>query len=328
MSSQKQPATLVSREVIRRQRPSIDVTTSALTYAADVALSLEPLLAQGLPEGATMPDTEVLQLSVGNLVTLYEDAMESADDAHFTSNSELNRLRLVRDDTHDRLYPKLAEIRDTFDAAYGVGTCQRILGIGVRIPKDPLTVRRMTARVVARLTAVDFEPPPRRDDGIAVDIAAWVAALSPDLELLKSSLGGIARAKRQVVRTQEAKNQAVEEFERIYGRCSRFLEALYDVAGRDYLALRLRPSSHSKGKPSDDDSSSGGSSNQGGSSGEGDPSNDGRTSTEGDSQTEPPPDDSTPSDESTSGDDSSPDDPAPDEPSADDPALRPPADNH
>ncbi len=115
----------------------------------------------------------------------------------------------------------------------------------------------MTARIVQRLTAPGFLPPPRRDDGVAVDIATWVAALSPDLEQLTVSLLNISEAHREVVRTQEAKNRAVEEFERIYGRCSRFLEALYEVAGRDYLAQRLRPSSGgSKPKPqtSEDDS--------------------------------------------------------------------------
>ncbi len=241
MPIQKRLATQVSLTVIRQQRPSEDVETSALTNADDVAASLEPFLIQGLPEGASLPDLALFQVILGTIVGRHADAMEAADEANFAALSRLNHLRLVRDSLIGIVLPKLLDFRDTFDVTYGPNTCQRILGLGIGIPRDALTVRRLTDRVVSRLTAPDFELPPQRSEGVKVDPVTWVAEVSPSLGGLRTTMTSVSEAKRLADRTLEAKNAAVETYNNSYSWCTSLLETFYRMGGREHLADRLRP---------------------------------------------------------------------------------------
>ncbi len=243
MPAPKLRPTQISREIIKIQRPSLDVESSAFQHAPEAATSAEPLLLEGLPADATVPDLELLQVIVGNIVRQRRQALEAADEAHFAALSRLNHLRLVRDDVKGRLLPQLTDIRDTFDAAFGVNTCQRILGIGSRIPEDALTVRRLGERVISRLDAPDFQLPPARSEGVAVNSKQWVIELTPDVDSLRETLVSLSEAKRQADLTLEAKEAEIDSFSSIYGRGSRLLEAIYDFAGREHLAERLRPTS-------------------------------------------------------------------------------------
>ncbi len=241
MPSNKRRATQLSLGVIRKQKPAVDVETSAHSNADDVAADLEEFLLLGLPDGETLPDTALLQRILGNIVRLHGEAMEGADEAHFAALSRVNHFLLVRDDFTGRLFPKLVEIRDTFDAAFGLDTCQRILGIGTGIPSEPLKVRRLSDRVVQRFEAPDFVLPPKRSQGVAVDTVQWVSEVRPDLEGLRQSMKDLSEARREADRTLEAKDETIEVYVDTYGRCSRLLETFYLVAKRDRLANKLRP---------------------------------------------------------------------------------------
>ena len=246
MPAIKRLATQVSRTVIRQQRPSVDVETSALTNAEEVAVTLEPFLRQGLPEGATLPDMALFQVILGNIVGHHAEQMEAADEAHFAALSRLNHFRLVRDDLLGIVLPKMVDFRDSFDAAFGPNTCQRILGLGSRIPRDALTVRRLGDRVVGRLTAPDFELPPRRSESVSLDPELWVAELTPGLDGLRDTLHRLSEARRLADRTLEAKNRAVNTYSNTYSWCTFLLETLYRMGGRDHLADRLRPPRRSR----------------------------------------------------------------------------------
>ncbi len=247
--------TLLSRSVTRLQRLLLDVETSALEHAEEVAGAVTPVLQTGLPDGATMPDLELFQVVVGHVLRHDRERVEAADEAHFTVLSRLNHQRLVRDDAREQLFPKLVEIRDTFDSAYGAGSCQRILGIGTHIPRTPLEVRRLCDRVIQRLSAADFVPPPARSAGIVVDPQQWVTELQPPTDTLRGALEAISVERRQADLTLEAKLEAIEASEKDLGRCSRMLEALYEVGERPHLAKRVRPTN--RRPPSDAEDGSG-----------------------------------------------------------------------
>ncbi len=183
----------------------------------------------------------LFQVILGKIVALHSKAMEQADETHFAALSRVNHFILVRDDFSGRLFPKLVEIRDTFDAAFGRDTCQRILGLGTGIPSEPFKVRRLSDRVVLRLDAPDFVLPPKRSEGVAVDTAQWVLEVRPDLEGLEGSMRDLSEARRESDRTLQAKLDAIEVYEDTYARCSRLLETIYLVVKRDHLAEKLRP---------------------------------------------------------------------------------------
>ena len=241
MPTQKRRPTRLSEVVIRRQRPAVDIEKSASSNAEKVAADLEPFLLRGLPEGASLPDMALIQIVLGAVVLHDSEVMEAADEAHFEALSRFNRLGLVRDAFKRRLIPTLADIRDTFDTAYGPDSCQRILGLGVNIPSDTLRLRRVADRVLRQLTAPDFELPPAVSEIAGVDLEKWVGQLRPDLTGLRDTIDRLSDAKREFERTQAAKSDAVETYGRTYLRCSLMLETIYKVSGNDHLAEKLRP---------------------------------------------------------------------------------------
>ncbi len=253
MANRSKP-TQLSRSVTRLQRQLLDVETSALEHSEEVAGAVEPVLQAGLPDGATMPDLRLFQEILGHVLRHDRQNVEAADEAHFTALSRLNHQRLVRDDSKERLLTKMVEIRDTFDSNYGAGSCQRILGIGTHIPRTPLEVRRLCDRVVLRLSAPDFELPPARSAGVAVDPQQWVAELQAPTDVLRGALEAISVEKRQADLTLEAKLEAIETSEKNYGRCSRMLVALYEVGERPHLAQRVRPTTRRSSSDPEDDS--------------------------------------------------------------------------
>lgn len=237
----KRRKTKLSEEVIRKQRPAVDIQKSAQGNADAVAEDLRDFLLRGLPEGQSLPDVALLQVILGNIVVHDSQAMEDADEAHFDALSRLNRLQLVRDAYRGGLVPTLVEIRDTFDTAFGTDSCQRVLGLGVELPAETLRVRRLGDRVVRLLGADDFELPPPVSDIASVDIEKWVKNLKPDLEGLHESMDQISEAKREAERTLAAKKLAVETYQQTYLRGSQLLETLYRVSGNEHLADKLRP---------------------------------------------------------------------------------------
>ncbi len=241
MPIQKRRKTSLSEVVVRKQRPAIDIDESASSNAPAVAGDLRPFLLRGLPEGQSLPDVALFLTVLGKVVLNDSEIMEAADEAHFDARSLAHRLLLVRDDYTSRLVPTLTDIRDTFDTAFGTDSCQRILGLGVEIPSEPLRVRRLSARLVRLLTAEDFELPPAVSDVAGVDVDKWVQELTPDLEGLQTAMDRISKARRESERTLAAKTAAVETYNESFLSCSQLLEVFYKVSGNEHLADKLRP---------------------------------------------------------------------------------------
>ncbi len=241
MPTKKRRPTRLSESVVRAQRPAVDIEKSASSNAQPVAADLEPFLLRGLPEGQTLPDMALFQVMLGAIVRHDSEAMEAADEAHFEALSRLNHFQLVRDDYKNRLYPKLTDIRDTWDAAFGQDTCQRILGLGVALPAETLRVRRLVDRIVRLLSAPDFQLPPLVSDIAGVDTQKWVDQLKPDLEGLRATWEQLFAAKREAERTLAAKTASVATYRTSYSRCTQLLETFYRVSGNEHLAEKLRP---------------------------------------------------------------------------------------
>ncbi len=250
MSTKKRRPTRLSETVVRAQRPATDFEKSATSNAEPVAADLQPFLIRGLPEGATLPDMALLQVILGDIVRHDAEVMEAADEAHFEALSRLNHFQLVRDDYKNRLYPKLSDIRDTWDKAFGQGTCQRILGLGVALPAETLRVRRLVDRIVRLLGGPDFQLPPAVSDIAGVDTQKWVAELQPDLDGLRDTWEQLSGAKREAERTLADKSAAVATYRKSYSSCGLMLETFYKVSGNDHLAKKLRPPA-TKAKPAE-----------------------------------------------------------------------------
>ncbi len=241
MPNKKRRPTRLSEGVVRAQRPAVDIEESASSNAGAVAGDLQPFLLRGLPEGQTLPDMALFQTILGAIVLHDSEAMEAADEADFDARSRLNHFQLVRDDIKNRLYPKLSDIRDTWDAAFGRDTCQRILGLGGSLPAETLRVRRLVDRIVRLLSDPDFVLPPAVSDIASVDTQKWVDDLKPDLDGLVDTRDQLSAAKRETERTLAAKTEAVETYKSSYSRCSQLLETFYRVSGNEHLAEKLRP---------------------------------------------------------------------------------------
>ncbi len=242
MARPKGKPTRLSQGVVRKQRPAVDIEESARTNAPKVASDLEPFLLRGLPEGQTLPDLVLLQVTLGNVVRADAEAMEAADEAHFEEVSRYNKMRKQRDETRDRLFPALGNLRDNWDASYGPNDCQSTLGLGINLPSESLRLRRLGSRVIRMLSAPGLELPAVETGSPGIEAETWIATLTPDVDGLRETMNQMSEIGREVERKLMAKTLAVETYEESLVRGSQVLEVFYKVSGNEPFARRLRPS--------------------------------------------------------------------------------------
>ncbi|HCF56968.1 MAG TPA: hypothetical protein DFS52_03100, partial [Myxococcales bacterium] len=140
----------------------------------------------------------------------------------------------------------LGDLRETVGFIYGDGA-QRDLGLEARPPVDPTALHSLGKMVLERMS--NWTPPATsRIEGYTFDKAGWTTKLTGQLEPLGSALTSLAREKRESETTQQTKNRAIEENDRIFSLTATLLSTLLEAAGEKTLARRVRPSTRHPGQ--------------------------------------------------------------------------------
>ncbi len=232
----------LSRKVLSRQRAGISLNAAAAEHGDEAGAGLAALLAPYLGEGESVPDLSLFQ----NLLSRHHAAqirlLVRFDEAHAAEidNDAANRRR--RDRATENLYQTLTRIRKVIDATCGDGSCSETLGFGGPVTREPLAVLRKAQRVIERIDAPGFRPPVLGLPGLAADPALWRAELAGPTAELEQAVEALAADHREAETSRRNKNQALADYDLVYGRIGRLLEAMYSLAGFPDLAAKVRPS--------------------------------------------------------------------------------------
>ena len=205
-------------------------------------LENKPLLARKLFEWPGFPPEVITALVevLGGKLEAADGAMIAADHTHLAELDDDAPFRKQRDDSESEVRKSLEDLRETVGFVYG-DRAQRDLGLEARPPVDATALHSLGKMVLERMSS--WTPPATsRIEGYTFDKAGWATKLTGQLEPLGSALTALAREKRESETTQQAKNRAIEEYDRTFTLTATLLSTLLEAAGEKQLARRVRPS--------------------------------------------------------------------------------------
>lgn len=223
------------------------------SQAAMIAHSLTERWRHKLP-----PDQEVI-----NVLQVQTFLSEELDDVHqvliSTENEHVAELaedreaREARDAATAELREKLFQARHIFEGIFGPSASDKIFQEPALVPVDPVPLYRLAQRIHANLLNPDFPLPPVR-----LDIGARLEAIARGFEDPMQRLGtalrrlnwGLPDSSASLAVKQGVMAQLGDEV----GDTTRYLKALYVIAGHPGLADRVQRSRHRpRGDASGDD---------------------------------------------------------------------------
>ena len=233
-----------TKKVTRQQKQSMSLEAAAIDFAPQVGPSAAAFWVSIVEEGEPVPQTDEERiLALGNWLEDSRERTVAADDAYDKALRERHRAVVQRDSVAGELRKTILAVRRNFDGIYGQGQAAELTGLIPDMPEDAVLLQRFARAAVNDMLQPEFELPlpPRKVASIAVQDV--LDEITPDLEALEDILGQADMAKRVAQRALEQKELAAEFLGRALLHMVRYLEALFVLAGEDFLAERLRQSS-------------------------------------------------------------------------------------
>ncbi len=231
-----------------RRRSSLSVESSVEIHGEQVAADLEEFFANKLREGETMPAFLIILQFLQRLLASAREGLTRVAAEHLTEVDGDNKTRRRRDVLKERLATKGRRLRDVLDGLFGPGSGLELAGLDRRAAQEPVDLMAQTERIMERFSAIDTGTIRPDLAGFSMDPAAMIADLQPDYDELRGLVDEQNRENRRSDATVIAKNEAMDEFDRVFRHVGSTLAAYYSLAGHEELAKRVTPSTRRAGR--------------------------------------------------------------------------------
>lgn len=239
---------MVSKLVVDRERSSRSVQAISEAQLPAITKGIGLFLSPVMAEGETLPDVEVLvRLFLRKLATdtagmMASDATDALEDA------DLARGWTKHKETSAALRDELVDAREIAMAVVGFEGAT-LLGFVGPTPEVPVAMERLAQTVAARLRDKDRLPAPRSPK-LTWDTEVIAAALDTAREACNAAAKVVSDEEREGQVSQEAKDGAIEGYDDSFRRAASLITILFEVAGHDALADKVRPSLKRPGRTS------------------------------------------------------------------------------
>ena len=231
-----------------RRKSSLAVESSVDIHGADVASDLETLFADQLNEGEAMPSFLIVMHLLKRQLAAARQHLVATAARHLEQVDGDTKARNRRDELNARLETKGRRLRDVLDGLHGDGGSKQIAGLDRRTAQEPVALLAQTERIIERFSTLGAAAGEPELAGFTMDPDAVVADLEPDYKALSEIVQELTRQKRRFDATLIAKDEAQEEYDRIFRAVASTLAAFYILAGHDELARRVIPSTRRAGR--------------------------------------------------------------------------------
>ncbi len=166
------------------------------------------------------------------------DKMTEADSQHESELADDSSARDARDAAVAQLTEQVVEFREAATGLYGAKAARAVV-VG-STPQDPVALERFAGEVVQNLASATWPEP--RFAGASLDFDAVRQKLAAAREDLQAKLAQVASEAREAQGTLAKKNQAIEEYDRVFTGVATSLSGLFTLVGERELAEKVRPS--------------------------------------------------------------------------------------
>ena len=144
----------------------------------------------------------------------------------------------ARDEAMAALQARFVEFRELLTGLYGSAISRDVFQ--GEAPRDPVTLARYSGEVAARLEQTKLPEP--RQPGAHIDTAAVVDNFAALRKPLEESLKAVAKEVREAQVARQARNEAMDDYDRVFTGIATLFEAFFLLGGQRDLADRVRPS--------------------------------------------------------------------------------------
>ena len=251
---------LISRSVVRRKKKGRDLKAILRITFDKLVEKLNDYFAAIREEGQPATDYAAVLTDLGNAVDVDFERLQAADWAHLAELANDRTLRRARNKASAEVHRTLVNITNLVDGTHGEGTAEELLGLGIGLRNEPELMFEAASLAAVRLADPEFQFPEEGElDGVEVDREELLTQISGPLARLEDALRGLTDEEKKSVATLEAKELAIERFDKTYSRAANTLKAYLGFAGMDKQAARIRPkvrkrkASESETDPPEDD---------------------------------------------------------------------------
>lgn len=221
------------------------VSASLRVHGPEVAAGLSAALDLGGPGArATRAEVEKLLGLLGQLLDRTAVELAAADAAHVSELSDDEAPREQRDAATAKVRDKLLGLRDLLSGAYGEAVAKGYHVVEA-LPEQPQQVLQR-GRNVAELLRTKPLKAPSRHASLKLKVPELADELTPLLDALEAALSTVRQEEREAQATQERKNRASENWQRIYQGATHLAYGAYILAGRRDLADRIEPTTRKR----------------------------------------------------------------------------------
>ena len=240
------------QQVIQAGQLGARFAAHARRHARRVATSAtEPFLDQRDP-GREFLDLYQYQIALGGKLEELEAELVGADYRH-AGELELDRqVRLQREQWVSEVRESLLKLKAILDSSVGERTSWETFKGDPRLPRGARALRHLGQRVYDTMTDPGFTLESSQP-GVLVNARMVADSVGAPLGQLGATLKLLDESESETQHTQSEKDVALAKLLKFDGQVARFFEALYDIAGHELLAGRLRRSSHARPAPDGDD---------------------------------------------------------------------------
>lgn len=158
-------------------------------------------------------------------------------------------LRTRRDACVQDLYSTLVALRHTVRGVFGTSAEGELFGTG-KTPRDPVALTRLGHALVDRLSQSETRES-LSNGRVSFDWDVTTAGLVEKTVRLEEVLCELTRNTRRQSTAVAMKDEAAREHDRTQRGLFKVLEGLYEMAGMDTLARKLRPTEPARRRPTD-----------------------------------------------------------------------------
>jgi len=232
--------------VQKREKSSQAVATSFQAHGDQVSGKLGELLRPYLEEGEELPDLKLFMGLVTKHMAGVTTGMKTASDAHEEEIADDAMPRQELEESRLLLRSKFIASRANIETQFGrVGL--KTLGIEGQTPNELEELVTAGKRLVKNLRDPHLELPPPLMASLAPNRAGLADEVDAASTALTRAKGKVAAEARELEGTLAVKHRSMDAHDQTFGRCARWLEATYELAGAQELAGRIRPSTRSPG---------------------------------------------------------------------------------
>jgi hypothetical protein len=233
----------ISKQVVDREKSAAQVVAAARGHKEKAGAGVASLLGAAHGNAA-----KGILAAAADKLEQKARAMVAADEAHVAELGDDAQNRTARDEKTAALRAVFVDLRDLATTMYGPAYVAA-LGYEGATPEDPVMLKRLGERIVAKLDTVARPAP--RFEGMTFDPAPWKAKIAAPLAVLGTSLDAVAAESRQAEETLTAKARAIADYDDVFSKTAGLVSALLRVAGEEELADRVRPVKSRPGRTAD-----------------------------------------------------------------------------